>query len=112
MVPRWPLQRGNRATRPTTREHLLFIVARVEYLRHDAGLMVVVLSGLGQLRSDVEFLVLIESQTLCMRGLELFHEQILNDEHVIGLYTRDAARTLPLDLQLGHTSLAVFRDNI
>jgi hypothetical protein len=38
--------------------HLLFIVARVENLRHDVELMVVVLSGLGQLRSDIEFLVL------------------------------------------------------
>jgi hypothetical protein len=38
----------------------LFIVARVEYLRDDVEMMVVVLSGLGQLLSDIEFLVLIE----------------------------------------------------
>jgi hypothetical protein len=52
-------------------KHLLFIVARVEYLRHNVELMVVVLSGLGQLRSDIEFLVLIVSQVTRVRGLEL-----------------------------------------
>jgi hypothetical protein len=36
-------------------KHLLFIIARVEYLRHDVELMVVVLSDLGHLRSDIEF---------------------------------------------------------
>jgi hypothetical protein len=39
-------------------KHLLFIVVRVEYLLQDAELMVVVLSGLGQLRSDTKFLLL------------------------------------------------------
>jgi hypothetical protein len=53
---------------------LLFIVARVENLRHDVEMMVVVLGGLGQLRSDIEFLVLIESQACGMRGIELFDE--------------------------------------
>jgi hypothetical protein len=38
--------------------------------------MVVVLGGLGQLRSDIEFLVLIESQARCVCGLELLREQI------------------------------------
>jgi hypothetical protein len=52
-------------------KHLLFIVTCVEYLRHDIELMVVVLSGLGQLRSVIEFLVLVESQACCERGLEL-----------------------------------------
>jgi hypothetical protein len=37
-------------------------------------LMVAVLGGLGQLRSDIEFLVVIESQACCVRGLELFRE--------------------------------------
>jgi hypothetical protein len=55
-------------------KHLLLIVARVENLRHDLELMVFVLSGLGQLRSDIEFLVLIESQACCVRGLEIFRE--------------------------------------
>jgi hypothetical protein len=36
--------------------------------------MVVVLGGLGQLRSNIEFLVLIEPQACCVRGLELFRE--------------------------------------
>jgi hypothetical protein len=88
----------------------LFIVARVEYLRHYVELMVVVLGGLGQLRSDIEFLFHIESQACYMRGLELLREHILRDEHVVGLHTRDAARVLPLDLQLGHTALALLRD--
>jgi hypothetical protein len=34
-------------------KHLLFIIACVEYLRHDVDLMVTVLSGLSQLRSDI-----------------------------------------------------------
>jgi hypothetical protein len=55
-------------------KHLLFIVARVEYLRHDVELMDVVLSVLFQLRSDVEFLVLIESQACRVLGLELLRE--------------------------------------
>jgi hypothetical protein len=42
-------------------KHILFIEARVKYLRHDVELMVVVLSGLGQLRSDIEFPVLDET---------------------------------------------------
>jgi hypothetical protein len=40
-------------------KQLLFIIARVENLRHDIEPMVVVLSDLGRLRSDIEFLVLI-----------------------------------------------------
>jgi hypothetical protein len=71
--------------------------------------MVVVLGGLGQLRSDIEFPVLIESQASCRRGLQLLREQILYDEHVVGLHTRDAARALPLDLKLRRTALAVLR---
>jgi hypothetical protein len=39
-------------------KHFLFIEARVENLRHYVELMVVVLGGLGQLRTDIEFLVL------------------------------------------------------
>jgi hypothetical protein len=35
-------------------KHFLFIVSRVENLRHYLELMVVVLGGLGQLRSDIE----------------------------------------------------------
>jgi hypothetical protein len=50
------------------------IVTRAEGLGHDVELMVVVIGGLGQLRSDIEFLVLIESQLCCVRGLELFRE--------------------------------------
>jgi hypothetical protein len=45
-------------------EHVLFIVARAEYFQHDVQLMVVMLGGLGQLRSDVEFLILIELQAV------------------------------------------------
>jgi hypothetical protein len=55
-------------------KHLLFIVARVEYLRRDVELMFVVLSGLGQLRIDIEFFVLIESQPCRVLGLELLRE--------------------------------------
>jgi hypothetical protein len=73
-VPRWPLQQADRATRRTIRETFLVHVARVENLLHDVELMVVVLGGLGQLRSDVEFLVRIESQASCVRGFELFRE--------------------------------------
>jgi hypothetical protein len=36
--------------------------------------MVVVLGSLGQLRSDVEFFILLESQACCVRGLEIFRE--------------------------------------
>jgi hypothetical protein len=61
-------------------KHLLFIVARVEYPRHYVELMVVMLGDLGQIRSDIEFLVVIESQACCMCGLELLREQIFNDE--------------------------------
>jgi hypothetical protein len=43
-------------------------------------------------------------------GLQPLREQICHDERVVGLDTRDAARALPLDLQLGHTALALFRD--
>jgi hypothetical protein len=68
------IQKHNDKTHKQLVEHLLFIVARVEYLRHDVELMVVMLSGLSQLRSDVELLVLMESQACCMRGLELFRE--------------------------------------
>jgi hypothetical protein len=67
--------------------------------------MIVVRGGLGQFRRDVEFLILIESQACCVRGLELLSEQILHNEHVAGLHTHDAARALPLNLQLGHTDL-------
>jgi hypothetical protein len=56
-------------------KHFLFIVARVENLRHYVQLMVVVLGGLGQLRSDIEFLVVIESKACCMCSLELLREQ-------------------------------------
>jgi hypothetical protein len=52
---------SNRETAPSDQQlvkHFLFIVARVENLRHDVDLMVVVLGGLGQLRSDIEILVL------------------------------------------------------
>jgi hypothetical protein len=55
-------------------KHLVFIEARAENFRHYVELMIVVLSGLGQLRSDVEILVLIESQACCVRGPELFRE--------------------------------------
>jgi hypothetical protein len=74
-------------------EHNLFIVARAKYLRHDVQLMGVILGGLGQLRCDVEFLILVESQTCCVRGLQLLREQILHHKHIVGLHTRDAART-------------------
>jgi hypothetical protein len=42
-------------------EHLLFIVARAEHLRHDVNMIAVMLRGLGQLRCNVEFHILIES---------------------------------------------------
>jgi hypothetical protein len=86
-------------------KHLLFIVARVEYLRHNVQLLIIVLG-----RSDVEFLILIESQACCLQGLQLLRESILHDEHGVGLHTRDAAQALPLHLQLGRNALAVFRD--
>jgi hypothetical protein len=87
----------------------LFIIARVEYLRHDVELMFFVLSRLSQLRSDIYFLVLVESQACCVPGLEIFRKKILYDERVVGLQTGDAARVLPLDLQLRRTALEVFR---
>jgi hypothetical protein len=90
--------------------HLLFIVARTEYIRHDLQLMVVELGGLGQLRSNFEFLILRESEARCMCGIKLLREQILHDKHIVGLHTRDAARAIPIHLQLGRTALAVFRD--
>jgi hypothetical protein len=74
----------------------LFIVSRVEYLRHNVQLVVVVLGGLGQLRCDVEFLILIESQARYMLGLKVLREQIIYDKHVVRLHTRDAAWALPL----------------
>jgi hypothetical protein len=88
----------------------LFIVKRAEYLRHDEQLIVVVLDGLGQLRCDDEFLILVESQACCMSGLQLLREQILHDKHIVGLHSRDAARALPLHLKLGRTAIAVLRD--
>jgi hypothetical protein len=91
-------------------EHFLFIGTRAEYLRNDVQLMVVMLGGLGQLRCDVEFLVLIESQACCVGDLQLPREQILHDKHIVGLQSRDAARALPLHMQHGQTTLAVFRD--
>jgi hypothetical protein len=45
-----------------------------------------------------------------VRRLELPLEQILHDEHVVGLHIHDATRALPLHLQLGRTALVVFRD--
>jgi hypothetical protein len=74
MVTRWPLQRRNRATRPTTRETSPVHCNARQVSRHDVELVVAVLSGLGQLRSDIEFLVLIESQAFYVRGLELLRE--------------------------------------
>jgi hypothetical protein len=91
-------------------KHLLFIVACVEYLIHDAQVMVVVLGGLGQLRSDIGFLVLIESQVCCVCGFQQLREQILHDEHEVEIHTRDAARALSLNLQLGQTALEVFHE--
>jgi hypothetical protein len=64
-------------------EYLLFIVARAEYLRHDVQLMVVMLGGLGQLRCDIEFLILMQSQACCMRGIQLLHKQIILERHIV-----------------------------
>jgi hypothetical protein len=72
--------------------------------------VVFVLGGLGQLRSDVEFLTLKICQARCVPGLELHREQILHYEHAVGLHTRDAARARPLIMQLRRTTLAVFHD--
>jgi hypothetical protein len=47
----------------------LFIVASAEYLQHDGQLMVITLGGLGQLRSDVGFLIPTESKSRCVRSL-------------------------------------------
>jgi hypothetical protein len=88
----------------------LSIVARAECLQHDVELMVVMHGGLSQLRSDLEFLILVESQVYCVRGLKLLREKILHDKHMVRLHTRDAARALPIHVQLGRTALAVFRD--
>jgi hypothetical protein len=44
-----------------------------------------------------------------VRGLEPFSKLILYVEHVVGLHTLDAARSLPLNLQLRRTALAVIR---
>jgi hypothetical protein len=68
------------------------------------------LGGLGQLRCEVEFLILIESQACWVRSLQLPREHILHNIYIVGLHTRDAARALPLLLKLGRTSHAVFRD--
>jgi hypothetical protein len=73
-VPTWPLQLETAPRDQQLVKHLLFIIARVNNLRHDVELMIGVLSGLGHLRSDIKFLVLIESQACCMRGLQLFRE--------------------------------------
>jgi hypothetical protein len=54
--------------------HVFIIVARAEYHRHDIQLVGVMLGVLGQLRSDIEFLVLIESQACRVHGLELLRE--------------------------------------
>jgi hypothetical protein len=43
-----------------------------------------------------------------VRGLEPLCEQILRDKHIVGLDTRDAARVLPLALQLERTALSMF----
>jgi hypothetical protein len=76
-------------------EHVLFIEERAEYLGHDVMLMVVMLRGLGQLRCDVEFLIMIESQAWFVRDLQLLREKKLYGKHLVGLHTRDAARALP-----------------
>jgi hypothetical protein len=91
-------------------ENHLFIVARAKYLRNDVQRMVVVLGGLGKLRSDIEFLILIESQACCVLGLQFLREQILHHIHIDGFYTHDAARALPLHLQLTRTTLPFFCD--
>jgi hypothetical protein len=65
-------------------KHLLFIIARVEYLRHDVELMVVVLSCLDQLRTDIK-----KSQASYMRGLKLLRKQIFHDEHVVLCAVKD-----------------------
>jgi hypothetical protein len=88
----------------------LFTVERVKYLRQNVQLVVIVLGCVGQFHSNVEFLVLIESQARCERSLELLREKSLYDEDVVELHTRDAAQALPLNLQLGRIALAVFRD--
>jgi hypothetical protein len=79
-------------------EHFLFIVEPAEYLRLDVQLVIVQLDGLGQNRSGAEFLILIKSHTLYMRGLELLREKILHDKHTVGLPTRDAMPALPIHL--------------
>jgi hypothetical protein len=43
-------------------EHVLFIVARAEYLRYEVKFVIVMLGGLSKLLCRVEFLILIESQ--------------------------------------------------
>jgi hypothetical protein len=72
--------------------------------------MIVRLGGLRQLRSDIEFLIMIELQACCVSGLQVLHEQILHVKHIVGLHTHDAALALPLHLQLARTALAVFCD--
>jgi hypothetical protein len=112
------IEYDSRVTSPTGKSsyatknsrHLLFIVTRAEYCRHDVQLMVVMLSGLGQFCCDVEFLILIESQACCARGIQHFREKILHDKHIVRLHSRDAVRDLPLYLQLESTAFAVFRD--
>jgi hypothetical protein len=82
----------------------------VEYLRHKKQLVVVVLGGLGQICSDIEFLVLIELQARFLRGLELLRGQILHDKDVVGHHIREAARALLINLQLRRIALAVLCD--
>jgi hypothetical protein len=72
--------------------------------------VVFVLGGFSQLRCELKFLIPIEYQVRCVRGLELLRDQIFHDEHVIKLHTRDPARAFPLDLKLEHTTLALFHD--
>jgi hypothetical protein len=81
-------------------EHVLFVVARVEYLRHDVQLIVDMFGGLEQLDCDVEFLILIESQVSCVCGLQVLRENILHEKHKVGLLTRNVARALRLHMKL------------
>jgi hypothetical protein len=56
-----------------------------------------------------QFLILMELHPLCVRGLELFWEQIIHGKHVAELLTRDAARALHFTCNLvGCTALAMF----
>jgi hypothetical protein len=73
-VFKWPLEQEPAPRDQQLVKHFLFIVARVENHRHDVELMVAVLGGLAKLRSDIELLVLIESQACCVRGFDLIRE--------------------------------------